>query len=110
MGTEDFLIASSVRAIVAQRLVRKKCVDHHREKTCPRCNGTGYAGRTVIYEILEFTDEIKEAVLKGLSDAEIESFAAKQGMLTLSQHGQKKIQSTETTQEEITRVMGLAIR
>jgi general secretion pathway protein E len=110
MGTEDFLIASSVRAIVAQRLVRKKCVNHDIENACPRCNGTGYAGRTVIYEILEFTDEIKQAVLKGVSDAEIEASASKQGMLTLSQHGQKKIQSSETTQEEITRIMGLALQ
>jgi general secretion pathway protein E len=50
LGVDDFLIVSSLRAIVAQRLVRKLC-KHENATKCERCLGTGYAGRTVIYEI-----------------------------------------------------------
>jgi len=112
MGTEDFLIASSVRAIIAQRLVRQVCKLHQDEQTqgrCPRCNGTGYSGRTVVYEILEFTDEIKQAVLQGKSDTEIESLARQQGMLTLLELGHQKIATNETTAEEVIRALGVAL-
>ena len=108
MGIENFLIASSVRAIVAQRLVRKTC-DHHQDTaTCSTCHGSGYSGRTVIYEILEFTDAIQQAVLAGASDSEIETLARKQGMSTLAESGQRKVEANETSTSEITRVIGFA--
>jgi general secretion pathway protein E len=110
MGTEDFLIASTVRAIIAQRLVRKSCASHsggNGLKQCQYCNGTGYSGRTVVYEILEFNEQIKQAVLRGASDGEIENLARKLGMYTLHQNGQQKIEARETTQEELTRALGM---
>jgi general secretion pathway protein E len=109
MGTEDFLIASTVRAIIAQRLVRKICNAHRgveREAQCPICNGTGYAGRTVIFEILEFTDLVKAAVTNGASDAEIEKLARNQGMLTLGESGQLLVERGETSAAEILRALG----
>ncbi len=111
MGIENFLIASSVRAIIAQRLVRKICDKHQNERelaACSNCHGTGYFGRTVIYEILEFTEAIQQAVLAEASDSEIEILARKQGMLTLAECGQRKIEARETSASEITRVIGFA--
>ena len=111
MGIENFLIASSVRAIVAQRLVRKICSHHQNDEslaTCVNCRGSGCSGRTVIYEILEFTDALQQAVLAGASDGEIETLARKQGMLTLTECGQRKVDANETSTSEITRVIGLA--
>ena len=109
MGIENFLIASSVRAIVAQRLVRQTC-DHHQNDgnlaTCNSCHGSGYTGRTVIYEILVFTEAIQQAVLDGDSDSEIESLARTQGMLTLAECGQRKVDAGETLAAEIARVIG----
>jgi general secretion pathway protein E len=111
MGTEDFLIASTVRAIIAQRLVRKTCTLHSDSVSltkCKNCNGTGYSGRTVIYEILELNEQIKEAVLHGASDVEIENLARKLGMQTLHENGIRKIGAGETTQEELARSLGMA--
>jgi general secretion pathway protein E len=112
MGTEDFLIASSIRAIIAQRLVRKNCHEHKTPtegKNCIQCNGTGYVGRTVIYEILEFNDAIKHAVLKGLPDSEIETLARRHGMITLIESGHDKISKGETTVKELNRALGMAL-
>ena len=109
MGIENFLITSSVRAIIAQRLVRKIC-NHHllqsETAACVFCHGTGYAGRTVIYEILEFTESVQQAVLAGASDVEIEAIARNHGMKTLLECGQRKIAANETTQAELARVLG----
>ena len=111
MGVENFLIASSVRAIVAQRLVRKAC-DHHENgldfETCKNCYGSGYSGRSVIYEILEFTAAIQQAVLAGASDSEIEALACAQGMLTLREFGYQKVSAGETSTLEIARATGFA--
>jgi general secretion pathway protein E len=112
MGTEDFLLASSIRAIIAQRLVRKICNAHktpEERKNCEHCNGTGYVGRTVIYEILEFNDTIKHAVLKGLPDSEIETLARQQGMITLIESGHRKVEKGETSVEELNRALGMAL-
>jgi general secretion pathway protein E len=109
MGTENFLIASTVRAIIAQRLVRKICKNHD-QSNCSHCKGSGYSGRSVIYEILELTDAIKQAVLNGAPDSEIELIARKQGMQTLIESGEEKVTHNETTPEEIRRVMGLALQ
>ena len=111
MGVENFLIASSVRAIVAQRLVRKTCghsANGMDKETCSSCHGSGYSGRTVIYEILEFTDLIQQAVLAGTSDTEIETLARTQGMATLAECGHKKVAAGETSSSEITRAIGFS--
>jgi len=121
IGVDDFLIISSVRAIIAQRLVRKLCGRCKRPCAkplaleagqasfepggCDKCHGTGYSGRTVVYEILELTDEIKDAILRELSDTEIEALAKRTGMSTLFESGMAKVRDGETSVDEILRIV-----
>ena len=54
---------------------------------CRTCNGTGYKGRVALYEVMRFTDSLKEMVLQGASTAELKAAAIKQGMITLRASG-----------------------
>jgi general secretion pathway protein E len=125
IGIDDFLITSSVRAIIAQRLVRKLCNHCKRVSKqpksisagikingnsfepvgCLKCHNTGYSGRTVIYEVLEFTDKIKNAILGNQPDTEIETLAKREGMHTLFESGMAKVRGGETSLEEILRIV-----
>ncbi len=110
IGVDNFLIVSSLRAVVAQRLVRKLCL-HCKQQSggrcepvgCKHCHDTGYSGRTVIYEILEIDDEIKQAILGEQSEATIEAIAGRAGMASLQEVGLLKVASGETSLEEVTR-------
>src|SRR5262245_32540247 len=132
MGVEPFLITASVNLVLAQRLARKVCVDckqplqidaHALEEVgftneqiniaqgrlmkgfgCRTCNGTGYKGRVALYEVMRFTDSLKEMVLQGSSTAELKAAAIKTGMLTLRMSGITKVLDGVTTTEEILRV------
>jgi general secretion pathway protein E len=110
IGIDNFLIISSVRAIVAQRLVRKLCThckkphdDRFVPVGCKACNGTGYSGRTVIYEILDITDKIKQAILGEKPEAEIETLAKRDRMATLYESGMSKVRAGVTSMEEVLR-------
>ena len=103
MGVEDYLLVSTLRGILAQRLVRKLC-PHCKAKGCGHCHGIGYSGRTVIYELLPVDSAIRALVLKRAPDSEIEDAARAAGMATLSQCGLAKVASGETTPEEVARV------
>jgi type IV pilus assembly protein PilB len=130
MGVEPFLITASVNLVLAQRLARKVCVDCKasidfdkdalldmgvsaeqvqtakivKGAGCATCNGTGYKGRIALYEVMRFTDELKEMVLGGSSGAELKAAAIKGGMSTLRMSGIKKILEGVTTPEEVMRV------
>jgi len=130
MNVEPFLIADSVRLIVAQRLVRKLCkscreehklapdaledigfspeeakkVKVYKPKGCSSCNNTGYKGRTALFEVLEVTEDIKELILSKAQTKEIKKKAVKQGMLTLRSSGLEKIKKGITSVEEVLRV------
>jgi len=130
MGVEPFLITASVNLVLAQRLARKICSDCKQPtkyekkiledcgftpeqianaKTskgsgCRTCNGSGYKGRVALYEVMRFTDSLKEMVLQAASTAELKMAAIKGGMNTLRASGIKKIQDGVTTPEEIMRV------
>ncbi len=129
MGIEPFLIASSVLATVAQRLVRVVCrecreryepsrgeldtlgIDRvgpedtfYRAVGCPECSGTGYSGRNAIYEILRVEDQIRELVMRSADASEIKRMAMSRGMLTLRQDGVDKVRRGITTAEEVMRV------
>jgi type IV pilus assembly protein PilB len=130
MGVEPFLITASVNLVLAQRLARKVCsdcktpVDFDKEALrdmgltpeqletakvqkgagCPTCNGTGYKGRIALYEVMRFTEDLKELVLGGASGAELKAAAIKGGMCTLRMSGIKKIIDGVTTPEEVLRV------
>ena len=71
---------------------------------CATCNGTGYKGRVALYEVMRFTDDLKEMVLQGASTAELKAAAIKHGMATLRVSGIKKVLDGVTTPEEILRV------
>ena len=131
MGVEPFLITASVNLVLAQRLARKICGDCKQpmpavEKQvlselgfspeqidkaklmkgvgCRTCNGTGYKGRVALYEIMRFSDTLKEMVLQGSSTAELKLAAIKNGMMTLRMSGIQKVLDGMTTTEEILRV------
>ncbi|MGC4063499.1 MAG: hypothetical protein QM784_02375 [Polyangiaceae bacterium] len=71
---------------------------------CATCNGTGYKGRIALYEVMRFTDDLKELVLGGASGAELKAAAIKGGMSTLRMSGIRKVIEGVTTPEEVLRV------
>ncbi len=129
MGIEPFLISSAVILILAQRLVRKICMDCRepikvhpqllidlgippdevrsfptfKGKGCAICNETGYKGRVGLYEVMLMKEEVKELVLSRASTTEIKKEAMRLGMKTLRQSGIHKIREGVTTIEEILR-------
>ena len=130
MGVEPFLVASSIEALVAQRLVRRLCpackrpwpVDMAFLETlgfpldkldtgticepagCEECRGTGYAGRTGIYEILTVSDAIRQMIVDRASAADIKIAALEHRMHTLRMDGWRKVLAGITTLEEVIRV------
>jgi type IV pilus assembly protein PilB len=130
MGVEPFLITASVNLVLAQRLARKVCVDckaphpidrqalvdigftpEQIEKAqlvkgagCRTCNNTGYKGRVALYEVMRFTDNLKEMVLQGAPTAELKMGAIRNGMMSLRMSGIQKVLDGVTTTEEILRV------
>ena len=130
MGIESFLVASSIEAVVAQRLVRRLCpscrrpkpldpaflervsfpVDRLSEGTiyeaagCEACRQTGYRGRTGIYEILLVTDRIRPLVISRVASHDIKNAALRLGMRTLRTDGWTKVLAGVTTVDEVLRV------
>jgi len=129
MGIEPFLVTASVNLILAQRLARRICQECreptekapdalrkigmtedqiasatiYRGKGCSICNDTGYKGRIALYEVMPFTDELKELVLQGGSAAEIKTEMVNNGICTLRMAGINKILEGMTTPEEVLR-------
>jgi type IV pilus assembly protein PilB len=128
MGIEGFLIASSVIAIVAQRLVRKVCdgcgvpvpatqeeIDFAKSlgveipkalyhgKGCSRCNGTGYFDRLGVFEVLTMSDEVKRLVIGKASHREIYDAAVAGGMVPLRKDAWMKVSAGVTTVSEVLR-------
>ncbi|MBR2626599.1 MAG: type II/IV secretion system protein [Lentisphaeria bacterium] len=106
MGVENFLVSSALFGVLSQRLVRKICPVCRGEKKpvkCRKCNGTGFKGRSGIFELLILDDEIRNAVNRNASSGELEKIAVKHGMITLAEDGAAKVASGVTTQEELNR-------
>jgi len=109
LGIDDFLITSSVRAILAQRLVRKLCkLCGGKGQICSNCHGMGYSGRTVVYEILTVSDRVRQAIAKRVPEHELEQLAKSEGMISLEVCGRAKIRDGETSLSELLRVTGEA--
>ncbi|HMH53170.1 MAG TPA: type II secretion system ATPase GspE [Candidatus Acidoferrum sp.] len=128
MGVEPYLLSSVLEAILAQRLVRRICqvcrvgdtaspadiealginADPHatlfRGKGCDDCRGTGYRGRTAIYELFAITEEVRSLILRRASSREIRRLAVEGGMITLRQDGWARAVDGVTTIEEVLRV------
>jgi type IV pilus assembly protein PilB len=128
MGIEGFLIASSVIAIVAQRLVRKTCEGCKaafapneeelefaeslgvpepsqllRGQGCSRCNNTGYYDRIGVFEVLTITDDVKRMIINKASHKEILSAAISNGMVPLRMDAWEKVAAGVTTVSEVLR-------
>lgn len=133
MGIEPFLVATPIRGVMAQRLVRRLCEHcaepvapleqvveiarqsfpenvlaeqpHWRKAVgCSACNGTGYSGRTGIHEMVEVTPEMQDLIVKGGSQKAMRQLANSQGMRTLRTEGLMKAYRGITSVEEIMRV------
>ena len=118
MGVDPYLVASTVLAFAAQRLVRVICPDcresYESEKEirfrgtgCKKCNNSGFHGRMAICELLPLTPEIQELVLQKASASQIRAKADELGMDTLVEDGWKKVRNGFTTREEILRVTAM---
>jgi general secretion pathway protein E len=128
MGVENFLLSSTVRGILAQRLVRVICpackeidpstVDKeeltilgigsdatlYRGKKCEKCTFTSYYGRTGIFELLFIDDDIRKLILRNADSNQIRKEARTHGMKTLLEDGAEKVKAGITTLSEILRV------
>lgn len=134
MGVERFLIASSLVAVLAQRLVRRICrhcaagvslsreershlaaelgmpeaeiqAEYFRGMGCPECAGSGYRGRIGIYELLPIDEPIQREIVKGSDRNEIFRAALNAGMISLRMDGLSKVRQGITTYEEVFRVI-----
>ncbi len=134
LGVQSFLINSVLIGIIAQRLVRRVCkhcaekyhlsenecmilgIDYEKTKDisvsvgagCPQCRGTGYYGRIGIYEIMEVTDKIREAVERKETPVRIEEIARSEGFSTLRENAVQILLEGITTFDEIVRVTGIS--
>jgi type IV pilus assembly protein PilB len=129
LGLEPFLVTATLEGIVAQRLVRKICLNCKEEYTpseeqlmelelrpddvvgrkfyygkgCDQCNNTGYRGRQGIYEIMMLDDEIRDMIIKHASTQVLRVEARKRGMRSLRHSGLMSIYDGVTTIEEVVR-------
>jgi general secretion pathway protein E/type IV pilus assembly protein PilB len=127
MGVKPFLVSSSIRAVLAQRLIRKICPDckqpyaptevelralnlstsnlaearFSKGHGCDRCRGTGYRGRAGIFEIFVVDDEMRHLINEGVPVSKIRQRARDLGMRTLREDGIRKVVSGMTTPEEV---------
>ena len=127
MGIEPYLVASSLDCVIAQRLARKLCtecklqvqiagsevgvpgeerVDAFEPTGCDKCRGTGYSGRTGVFEVMIVSEEIRKLINAHATAQEIAGLAALQGMRTLRDDGLAKVRAGVTSLSEVTRVLG----
>ena len=128
MGVAPFNVASSVHLIVAQRLARKLCLQCRQPEDippeallragfgeqdldgswqpfgpvgCDHCKGTGYKGRTGVYEVMPISDDMRQLIMREGNSLEIAELAAREGMRNLRQSGLLKVKAGITSLEEI---------
>jgi type IV pilus assembly protein PilB len=128
IGVEPYLISAAVNAILAQRLVRKICVQCREEYTptdemqefltlqgftsekvyrgkgCDRCRKTGYAGRLGIYEMLVMDDHLRDMVTRNPDVNQLRKLCRERGLVSLREDGFEKVMKGQTTVDEILRV------
>ena len=121
MGVENYLISSTLVAVLAQRLVRVICprckipagtrlapdgstVACYRGAGCEDCFGTGYSGRVGIFELMELDDELRKLILRNADAVELTAAVRRHGMRNLREDGWMKAAAGLTTAEEVLRV------
>jgi general secretion pathway protein E len=133
LGVQPFLINSVLTGVIAQRLVRKVCIHcsepHYLSEEecrmlgiggdgnithevysgtgCPQCRGTGYLGRTGVFEVMEISENIKAAIENRATPAEIKQIAKNEGLNSLKDSAVEKLLKGITTVDEIVRVTGI---
>ena len=129
MGIEPFLVASAIDCVVAQRLVRTLCqqckrrvilpmstlrdygyaasvdIEGYEPVGCKHCSGSGYRGRTGIYEVMSVSSEIRTLALERRSADEMIELAVSQGMRQLRDDGLEKVKQGRTSISEVARVV-----
>jgi len=128
MNIERGLIAYAIRGIISQRLVRKICpdcatsetprpeyisflglegaeIDYKKGAGCASCGGSGYRGRTGVFEVLIFDDNLRALIVDKASMSELQAYVEKAGMKTLRQNAIDRVIDGTTTLEEIVRVV-----
>jgi len=129
LGIPDYLAAATVDGILAQRLVRRVCdrcrevyqpprdavrklagddlppADFLRGAGCPACRGTGYRGRTGIFELLVVDDALREAIVRRASRSELRDLARRGGMRPMRADAWERVKEGITTVEEVLRVV-----
>lgn len=128
MGIEPYLVASSIRGVVAQRLVRKICADCRRKRRptpaeqevfksrgnvieaiyespgCNSCQQTGYRGRITVHEIFTLDETMKQMLLQSGTTSDLKSYAVSQGMKFLIDDGLEKVKSGLTSLDEVMKI------
>ncbi len=130
MGIESFLLASSMLAVVGQRLIRRNCTEcvapyeptvedlafyeraggkprdvFHKGHGCSVCSGTGYVGRIGVYEVLRVTDEMRELIVRNASVDDIRKLAVEQGMVPMRDQALRLVADDVTTIAEVMRTI-----
>lgn len=130
LGLDDFLIAATLRGVIAQRLLRRICLDCRQKRAitpgeaghftlqnmpapaevfhavgCPACSGTGYSGRLGVFEIVEVGESLRNAIDQGASESQMKSLALT-GDMTLLGQGLEAVSRGQTTIAEALRVIG----
>ena len=134
VGLQPFMVASSLLCVISMRLVRTICpkcrepqemepdelralglqvqgeekVVVYHGTGCPHCHGSGYWGRTGLFEVLEVNDSIRDLINQGAPDSTIKIAAVDLGMRTLAEDGIEKVLGGVTTLDEVNRVIYLA--
>ncbi len=111
MGVEGFLVSSALFGVMSQRLVRVVCKEcdgsginyNFTGNRCRACSGTGFRGRTGIYELLTVNDDMRRAITKNASSSDIAKLACENGMIPLQEDGMAKVAAGITTEYEVTR-------
>ncbi|MEQ8821241.1 MAG: ATPase, T2SS/T4P/T4SS family [Sumerlaeia bacterium] len=131
MGVKPFLVASSVQAVIAQRLIRRLCAHCKRQEHfdpsgmegvgateeelangvdicvpqgCDRCSSSGYKGRTAIHEIFVVTPQIRQLIMRGEPSSRLKRIAVRGGMRSLRMDGFRKVVLGHTSVEELDRI------
>ena len=130
MGIPSYMVASSVGLIVSQRLLRRICpkckapvqqvdpilleeagfdksaipdIQLYRGKGCANCSGAGYRGRVAVYEVMEMSEDLRQAITSDVNESNLRKIAKKEGMLTLREEALRKVKEGVTTLEEATK-------
>ena len=131
IGVEPFVISSALVGVVAQRLVRRLCINCRRQYTpepevlrtlniseadaasipfyraigCDQCNHTGYRGRVAVYEVMRLNDKLRRMISQRSPEDAVREAAVSSGMISLGEDGLTKVKSGITTAEELLRVV-----